>query len=199
MCIKNGVARIMSNAIGVWGFPQQKKEKVEKNCCLAFLFFRQVYIHLLCLPLSKVSKYFWRKSDGNVWKCGGKHVAEVWHVDGNVASNGCYLYPSKSPSTTGLTTNVGTDFPYALSRKIPFRFARGIFSWNMGLGVAQIFVTGGPVTMLAKEKKTHYETQKRFVSIDRWLRCWSKICEHRVGHCTLFWFHLQIFCRWFFC
>jgi hypothetical protein len=32
----------------------------------------------------------------------------------------------------------------------------------MGLGVAQICVTGAPVTMLAKEKKTHYKTQKRF-------------------------------------
>lgn len=32
----------------------------------------------------------------------------------------------------------------------------------MGLGVAQICVTGAPVTMLAKEKKTHCETQKRF-------------------------------------
>lgn len=166
----------MCNAIWDWGFPQQKKEKVEKNCCFAFLCFRQVYIHLLCLPLSKMSKYFWRKSDGNVWKCGGKHVAEVWHVDGNVASNGCYLYPSKSPSTTGLNTNVGTDFPYALSKKILFASLEGFFSWNMGLSYAQICATWGHVTMLAKEKKTHSETKKRFFSIDRWLRRWSKIC-----------------------
>ena len=32
----------------------------------------------------------------------------------------------------------------------------------MGLGVAQICVIGVPVTMLAKEKKTLFETQKRF-------------------------------------
>lgn len=32
----------------------------------------------------------------------------------------------------------------------------------MGLGVAQICVIGVPVTMLAKEKKTLFETPKRF-------------------------------------
>lgn len=163
MCIKNGVAHNTSNAIGGWGFPQQKKEKVEKNCCFAFLFFRQVYIHLLCLPLSKVSKYFWRKSDGNVWKCGGKHVAEVWHVDGNVASNGCYLYPSKSPSTTGLNTNVGTDFPYALFKKNPFRFALGIFFLKHGIGLRPNLRNMGTCYYARKRKKdTLRDTKKIF-------------------------------------
>jgi hypothetical protein len=62
-------------------------------------------------------------------------VATMWQTATNVVANAQSLYPSKSPSTTGLTTNVGTDFPYALSRKIPFRFARGIFFLKHGIGL----------------------------------------------------------------
>lgn len=37
-------------------------------------------------------------------------------ADGNPTANTQSLYPLKSPSTAGLHTNVGTDFPYALSK-----------------------------------------------------------------------------------
>lgn len=113
-------------------------------------------------------------------------MAEVWQVDGNVASNVCYLYPSKSPSTTGLNTNVGTDFPYALSRKMPFRFARGIFFLKHGIGV--------PVTMLAKEKKTLEDTVRHlkkslhsFFNLDNLGVPTGNIFRNLcIGHCRIF-------------
>lgn len=94
-------------------------------------------------------------------------MAEVWQVDGNVASNGCYLYPSKSPSTTGLNTNVGTDFPYALSRKIPFRFARGIFFLKHGIGRYPILCNWGTSYYARKRKKDTLLDTKKIFSVDR--------------------------------
>lgn len=90
-------------------------------------------------------------------------MAEVWHVDGNVASNVCYLYPSKSPSTTGMNTNVGTDFPYALSRKLPFRFARGNFFLKHGIGLRPNLRNMGTCYYARKRKKdTLRDTKKDF-------------------------------------
>jgi len=89
-------------------------------------------------------------------------VATMWQTATNVVANVCCLYPSKSPSTTGLTTNVGTDFPYALSRKIPFRFARGIFFLKHGIGRCPNLCNWGTSYYARKRKKTLFETQKRF-------------------------------------
>lgn len=75
-----------------------------------------------------------------MWQCGGKRVAKMWQYATNVVAvmwqhatnvvaNALPLYPLKSPSTAGLHTNVGTDFPYALSKyPLVCRFApsRGI-------------------------------------------------------------------------
>lgn len=83
----------------------------------------------------------------------------MWQTATNVVANDQSLYPSKSPSTTGLTTNVGPDFPYALSRKIPFRFARGIFFLKHGIGRCPNLCNWSPSYYARKRKK---ETPKRF-------------------------------------
>lgn len=128
-------------------------------------------------------------------------MAEVWHVDGNVASNVCYLYPSKSPSTTGLNTNVGTDFPYALSRKLPFRFARGNFFLKHGIGLRPNLRNMGTCYYARKRKKRHTTRHKKrfflliagcvvaqkFVSIDLDIaHCYDFACRFFVGDFFIF-------------
>lgn len=129
-------------------------------------------------------------------KCGGKHVATMWQTATNVVANSCYLYPSKSPSTTGLTTNVGPDFPYALSRKMPFRFARGIFFLKHGIGRCPNLCNWGTSYYARKRKKdTLRDTKKdlflsiagcavdqKFVSIDLDIaHCFDFTCRFFAG------------------
>jgi len=61
---------------------------------------------------------------------------------------------------------MGTDFPYALSRKIPFRFARGIFFLKHGIGRCPNLCNWGTSYYARKRKKdTLRDTKKIFLSI----------------------------------
>jgi len=139
-----------------------------------------------------------------VWQCGGKQVAEVWQVDANVASNACYLYPSKSPSTTGLNTNVDTDFPYALSRKIPFRFARGIFLKH-GIGLRPKIYNMGICYYARKRKKDTVRHFKKslhsFFKLDNLGVPTGNIFRNLcIGHCRIFGSdHFLFIDRWLCC
>lgn len=45
------------------------------------------------------------------------HMFQLWTLYGrNYVPNLLFMYPPKSPSTARITTHLGTDFPYALSK-----------------------------------------------------------------------------------